>query len=176
LLIIGNSFSNKHLERWLQDPSDCSDFPQHQPVNLDNSLVPSLEPQTLQIHATDRCLVVNDPVQYAEATIDAFATPALDQAQVASQNPQEDWVYRDPYFGYSAGANRQNARNEPVAPAPSRNRPLKAVRAILEDSFKMEVYPDKTETDTIAQRTKMTFKQVRQWFRNKRRRTKPEGM
>jgi hypothetical protein len=58
---------------------------------------------------------------------------------------------------------------------PQRSKPAARARKILERFFSIELYPDKKETETIAQRTKMSVKQVRQWFRNKRRRTTPEG-
>lgn len=64
-----------------------------------------------------------------------------------------------------------------IEPEPVRRNKISArARKILEDCFKLELYPSKTEVSKIAGRTKMTTKQVSQWFGNKRRRTTPEGM
>ena len=59
---------------------------------------------------------------------------------------------------------------------PRRFRLLKFAKKILNDSFQLEAYPDKMEISSIAKKTKMTIKQVRTWFGNKRRRTIPTGM
>lgn len=59
--------------------------------------------------------------------------------------------------------------------AQKRFRPSQAVREILEEHFLLEPNPSKNELDSIAQKTKMTYQRVRTWFRNKRRRIRPEG-
>jgi hypothetical protein len=57
-----------------------------------------------------------------------------------------------------------------------RFRPSTTVRKLLEAHFTLEANPNTRETSSIACKAKMTVKQVRTWFRNKRRRTRPEGM
>jgi len=56
-----------------------------------------------------------------------------------------------------------------------RFRPTGRVKKVLEDVFRMELYPNKRELESLAHKTKMSLKQVREWFRNKRRRTSEEG-
>lgn len=73
-------------------------------------------------------------------------------------------------------ANVQSEPPQTLTYRPHRSKPSMEAKRILERSFKMELYPDKKETQTIAARANMTFEQVRQWFRNKRRRTPPTGM
>jgi hypothetical protein len=52
----------------------------------------------------------------------------------------------------------------------------KFTKAALEESFRLEAYPDKLEVSSIAKTAKMSVKQVKTWFSNKRGRTRPEGL
>jgi hypothetical protein len=75
----------------------------------------------------------------------------------------------------TSGPSSPAMETEDVPPTQSRSKPTAAARKILETFFKMELYPDKKETEIIAIKAQMSMKQVRQWFRNKRKRTTDEG-
>jgi hypothetical protein len=52
----------------------------------------------------------------------------------------------------------------------------KDTKAALEESFRLEPYPDKSELLSIAKTAKMAEEKVKTWFSNKRSRTQPHGM
>lgn len=58
---------------------------------------------------------------------------------------------------------------------PRRKQPSAQAKEILEAALRLELYPDKKETERLAERAQMTFQQVRDWFRNQRRRRPTEG-
>jgi len=61
-------------------------------------------------------------------------------------------------------------------PCQSRSRLHPDVKELLENYFHEEVYPNPSERMSIAAELKMSFKQVTNWFRNKRHRIPPQGM
>ena len=91
----------------------------------------------------------------------------------ATQRKLEDTELFGLSFGCHAPAELESNATSSKS---SRQSITRQSRKILESYFKVELYPDKKEIETIANKSRLSFKQVRQWFRNKRRRTTPEGM
>lgn len=116
------------------------------------------------------------------------AAQTVPESRKGSQKGQheavDDWWNREVTQMDSEPVRAQEGQDEAVddvppnvtVEKPSRSKLSPHAKRVLENFFRIELYPDMKETETIARVAEMTFKQVRQWFRNKRRRTTPDGM
>lgn len=165
------------FESQIEDPFAISTFD-----FLDSDYDPLEEPvdetidwfQTYFTNGQFPATIEHEPTESLQA-LHSWPDPtaaALDRGQTTPATTPED----SPAIpGRMDGADQQLTmpadKNCPeFVPQPRRKQPSEAAREILEEALKLELYPDKTETQKIAERAQMSFKQVRDWFRNQRRR------
>lgn len=99
-----------------------------------------------------------------------FLSDGIGIIPVATSGTTGDTVFRESAIMPIEPQDQGTARTRP------KNTTSADAKVILERAFKVELYPDKQEAATLASKVQMTVRQVQDWFRNKRRRTSPEGM
>jgi hypothetical protein len=132
-------------------------------------------------------VVTPDPIERVQTSLPSINTANIQDGRGSSTRASLNNVIEDDSFAERRPKKPtpQKFAHPPVAyrAAPAemkaeRSRPAftSSAKIALDDLFQLEPYPDDAEITSIAENTKMTIKQVKTWFSNKRSRSQRSGM